>query len=65
MKKSRLHGLDLVRVLSVLFIILSHAGYEILRGIGAPFLLVLSDFLITKTLMKNQLAGDEINVMAF
>lgn len=65
MSNSRLPGLDLVRVLSVLFIILSHAGYDTFRGIGVPFLLALSGFLITKTLLKSQLSGSGINITAF
>ncbi|MBD3586647.1 acyltransferase [Salinimonas sp. HHU 13199] len=63
--KERLPGLDLVRVLAVYFIILSHAGFETFRGIGVPFLLALSGFLITNSLLKEINVKKSINTPRF
>lgn len=63
--EERLPGLDLVRVLAVYFIILSHAGFSTFRGIGVPFLLALSGFLITKSLLKEFDLQKTINTKRF
>lgn len=63
--RERLPGLDLVRVLAVYFIILSHAGFTTFRGIGVPFLLALSGFLITNSLLKEIETSKTINSKRF
>lgn len=63
--EERLPGLDLVRVLAVYFIILSHAGFTTFRGIGVPFLLALSGFLITRSLLKEFDLQKTVNTKRF
>ncbi|QPG06421.1 acyltransferase [Salinimonas marina] len=61
----RLPGLDLVRVLAVYFIILSHSGLELFRGVGVPFLLALSGFLITQTLIREYKGTNNLDLKRF
>ena len=64
-QSQRLPGLDLVRVLAVYFIILSHSGLELFRGVGVPFLLALSGFLITKTLIREYNGTNGLDIKRF
>ncbi|WP_108162906.1 acyltransferase [Saccharospirillum sp. MSK14-1] len=49
----RLTGIDFLRVLAVLLVVLSHYGFSYLGGYGVPLLITLSAFLITKILMSS------------
>jgi len=48
----RLLGIDFLRTLAVLFVILSHFGYKQFAGYGVPLLIVISSFFIARILIN-------------